>query len=64
MSLWALAGLVIGGTFLMEGVMWALFPDATRDAYRQIVELPASTLQIFGLLSAVAGAVLVVLAVR
>lgn len=64
MSLWALGGLVFGGAFLLEGVMWALFPNATRETYRQLMELPASTLQVFGLLGAVLGALLVILVIR
>ena len=57
-------GLAAGGTLFFEGVMWALAPHATRDAYRRLVELPGATLQMAGLASAALGVLVVFLVLR
>ena len=64
MSGWTILGLVFGGALLLEGVVWALFPAATRRAYQRMMETPEGSLQIAGLVSAVLGGLLVMLALR
>jgi len=63
-SLWALSAFIIGGVLAAEGVMWALFPEATRNAYRQLIEMPGNALQMAGLISTAIGLVLVGLALH
>ena len=64
MSIWTILGLAAGGTLFFEGVMWALAPNATRDAYRRLVELPGATLQMAGLASAGLGVLVFLLVLR
>jgi len=64
MSIWTISGLAIGGTLFFEGVMWALAPNATREAYRKLTELSAGSLQIAGLASAGLGLVVILVVMR
>ena len=59
-----IAGLAIGGALLLEGAVWALFPDAMRDAYTRMMETSRDQLQLFGMVSAALGVLTVVMVMR
>ena len=64
MSWLTIAGLAIGGALLLEGMVWALFPDAMREAYRQMMEQSGDRLQLFGMISAALGVFTIVMVMR
>ena len=47
----------LGLAFAIEGMIWAGFPKAMRDAARLAADMPASSLRIFGLIAFVVGIV-------
>jgi uncharacterized protein YjeT (DUF2065 family) len=49
----------IGLVFVIEGLVFAAFPEHTRRAMLQVAETPESALRIVGIVSAVLGLVLV-----
>ncbi|MDP7391309.1 MAG: DUF2065 domain-containing protein [Alphaproteobacteria bacterium] len=49
----------IGLVLVIEGVIYALFPQAMQRMMTQALEMPASTLRIGGLIAAVAGLIVV-----
>jgi uncharacterized protein YjeT (DUF2065 family) len=53
----------LGLALVLEGLVYALFPDGMRRAMMQILSLPGSTIRVFGAL-AIALGVAVVWAVR
>ena len=59
-----IAGLAIGGAFVLEGALWALFPKQVRELYSKVLEEDDGAVQRFGLTSLVIGAILFVLAIR
>ena len=61
MSFGLIIGLAIGGAFLLEGLMWALFPDQMREMMKQMLLQERNTVQTVGLVSFVIGAVLIML---
>ena len=61
MSLGLIIGLAIGGAFLLEGLMWALFPDQMREMMKQMLLQERNTVQTVGLISFVIGAVVIML---
>ena len=61
MSFGLIIGLAIGGAFLLEGLMWALFPDQMREMMKQMLLQERNTVQTVGLISFVIGAVLIML---
>ena len=61
MSIGLLLGLAIGGAFLLEGLMWALFPDQMREMVKQMLLQERNTVQTVGMISFVIGAVVIML---
>jgi uncharacterized protein YjeT (DUF2065 family) len=49
----------IGLVFVIEGVVFAAFPEHARRAMLQVAETPESALRIVGIVSAVLGLILV-----
>jgi uncharacterized protein YjeT (DUF2065 family) len=45
--------------FVIEGAMYALFPEAMRDMIAKMMRLPAAQLRVAGLLFALIGFVLI-----
>jgi uncharacterized protein YjeT (DUF2065 family) len=64
MSWTILLGLAIGGAFVLEGALWALFPKTVRELYSKILAEDDGAVQRFGLMSLAIGAILFVLAIR
>ena len=64
MSIGLLLGLAIGGAFLLEGLMWALFPDQMREMVKQMLLQERNTVQTVGMISFVIGAVAIMLIAR
>ena len=63
MGWWTISGLAIGGAFLLEGMMWALFPQQMREMMRQALQLPDSVVQTVGIVAfLIGGAVIVMVA--
>ena len=54
-DLWAALGLL----FVLEGLVLAAFPVATKRAMANVLETPESTLRIIGVVSAAVGLVVV-----
>lgn len=52
-------GIAVGLVLVLEGVLYALFPDAMQRMMRLAVELPPTNLRRFGLIGALAGFVVV-----
>jgi len=57
-------GLAIGGAFILEGALWALFPGQVRELYLQILSQDEGNVQRYGLLSLAMGAIMFMLAIR
>lgn len=51
----------IGFVFLLEGISYALFPDAMKRMMVQVMALPAETLRHLGLIFAIFGFLIIVL---
>jgi uncharacterized protein YjeT (DUF2065 family) len=49
----------LGLVFVLEGLMLAAFPLATKQAMANVLATPEGTLRVIGVVSAVAGLVLV-----
>lgn len=49
----------IGLVFALEGILFAAFPGAVKQAMAHVTETPDTTLRVIGIVSAVAGVVLV-----
>lgn len=49
----------IGLVLVIEGVLFALLPGKAQEAMRQAAETPADMLRIVGLVSAVAGVIVI-----
>ena len=49
----------IGLVFALEGILFAAFPGAVKQAMAHVTETPDGTLRIIGIASAVIGVVLV-----
>jgi uncharacterized protein YjeT (DUF2065 family) len=49
----------LGLVFVIEGIVFAAFPDATKRAVTAVLETPDAVLRIVGLASAVLGLLLV-----
>ncbi len=49
----------LGLVFVIEGVLFAAFPEHTKSALASVLETPDSTLRVVGLASAIIGLVLV-----
>jgi hypothetical protein len=49
----------LGLALVLEGLVYALFPDGMRRAMMQILSLPGSTIRIFGALAIGLGVALV-----
>lgn len=49
----------LGLVIVIEGICYALFPDAMKRMMLQILELPSSTLRYMGLFAAALGVVIV-----
>ncbi|MEM6712878.1 MAG: DUF2065 domain-containing protein [Pseudomonadota bacterium] len=47
--------LVLGGAFVAEGLLYALFPDAARQMVEMLARLPADILRTAGVVSVAAG---------
>ncbi len=45
----------LGAIFLVEGILFTLFPDAMRKMMRQVITMPETTLRYLGLAAVVAG---------
>jgi uncharacterized protein len=54
----------IGLVLVIEGVLFALLPGKAQEAMRQAAETPADMLRIVGLVSAVAGVIVIWVARR
>jgi uncharacterized protein len=52
----------LGLVLVIEGVVFALFPDGLKQKLIAALEMPATTLRVFGLVAAVAGLTIVWLA--
>lgn len=52
----------LGLVLVLEGLLFAAFPNAARDAMRAAAESPVDRMRIVGILSAIGGVVLVWLA--
>ena len=48
-------GAAIGLVIAIEGILYALFPNAMKQAILKVIEQPDGQLRIYGLLAAVAG---------
>jgi uncharacterized protein YjeT (DUF2065 family) len=49
----------LGLVFVIEGIVFAAFPDAAKRAVTAVLETPDTVLRLIGLASAVAGLLLV-----
>ena len=49
----------IGLVFALEGILFAAFPGAVKQAMVHVTETPDATLRIIGIVSAVVGVILV-----
>jgi uncharacterized protein YjeT (DUF2065 family) len=49
----------LGLVFVIEGLLFAAFPDVTRRALANVMETPDATLRVVGLVSAVLGLALI-----
>lgn len=56
--------MAIGLVLVIEGVLFALLPGKAQEAMRQAAETPADMLRLVGLVSAVAGVIVIWLARR
>jgi uncharacterized protein len=54
----------IGLVLVIEGVLFALMPGKAQEAMRQAAETPADMLRVVGLVSAVAGVIVIWVARR
>jgi uncharacterized protein YjeT (DUF2065 family) len=54
----------IGLVLVLEGVLFALLPGKAQEAMRNAAETPADILRLVGLISAVAGVIVIWLARR
>lgn len=54
-DLWAALGLVL----VIEGALYALFPDGMRNVLRRSLELPATTVRAAGIVGAGSGLVVI-----
>ena len=64
MSWWTISGLAIGGAFLLEGMMWALFPQQMREMMRQALQLPDNVVQTVGIVAFLIGGAVIVMVAR
>lgn len=65
MSIATLLLLVFGGALAVEGIAWAIAPDAMRRSYEQMMSmLDARSLANVGLLSAALGCLLIWIGIR
>lgn len=65
MSLLTILLLVFGGALAVEGIGWAIAPDAMKRAYDQVISsLDTRSLSNVGLLSAALGLLLIWIAIR
>jgi len=49
----------LGLVFVIEGLVFAAFPAATKRAVAQVLEMPEAALRLVGILSAVLGLIVV-----
>jgi uncharacterized protein YjeT (DUF2065 family) len=49
----------LGLVFVIEGLVFAAFPGATKRAVAQVLEMPEAGLRLVGILSALLGLILV-----
>jgi uncharacterized protein YjeT (DUF2065 family) len=49
----------LGLVFVIEGILFAAFPEASKRAVTTVLETPAAVLRIVGLASAVGGLLLI-----
>ena len=61
---WTIILLAIGLALLIEGLLYGLFPEAMRRLLETLMASPAEALRYGGLLMAVLGALLCLLALR
>lgn len=54
-DLWAALGLVL----VIEGALYALFPDGMRNVLRRSLELPAAAVRVAGIVGAGSGLVVI-----
>lgn len=52
-------GIAVGLVLVLEGLIWAAFPDGMRKAMAQAQESPQAVLRALGLGAAVAGLILI-----
>ena len=65
MSLLTILLLVFGGALAVEGIGWAIAPEAMKRAYDQVISsLDGRSLSNVGLLSAALGLLLIWIAIR
>ena len=53
--------IAFGGAMLLEGAVYALFPDAMQRAMREMINMPAQSLRMGGLVVAAGGLLLIYL---
>jgi uncharacterized protein YjeT (DUF2065 family) len=51
--------IALGLVFVIEGILFAAFPEASKRAMTTVLETPASVLRIVGLASAAGGLLLI-----
>ena len=49
----------LGLAIVIEGILYALFPDAMKRMFIQLLEMPQSSMRLCGLLAAAIGVVIV-----
>ena len=64
MSFSAVIFIALGGAFLVEGAVWAVFPKQIRRAYQNIFQSPDRALHVFGLVNVVIGVLMIGAAVK
>ncbi|PHZ84950.1 DUF2065 domain-containing protein [Paremcibacter congregatus] len=55
--------LALGAVFLVEGILYTLFPEAMRRMMKQVIQMPENAIRYSGLAAAVIG-FLVIYAVK
>ena len=60
----ALLLILVGGAFLVEGAVWAIFPRQIRRAYQVVFQSPDKDLHVFGLVNVIIGVMMVGIALK